>query len=178
MLTDLHRRKLTVLFHANDVNKDEFLEQEDFERITDLYAQPRGWQPGSPGYDSLHALFMGLWHALRAAAHPARSDRVTLDEMLASFDQLFQSGSDVIPQLSAAVFDTLDADSDGKIAVQEYRQMLATAFIDAHVADQTFPRLDADGDGYITREQLAQLMDEFFRSEDPNARGNWLWGPY
>ncbi len=178
MLTDLQKRKLAVLFHANDANRDGFLEQEDFERIADLYAQPRGWQPGSPGYDSLHATFLGIWQGLRESAHPARADRVTLDEMLASFDRLFESGSDVVAQWSDLVCSTLDADGDGKLGVAEYRQLLATASLDAHVADQTFPRLDLNSDGYITKEELNQLFDEFFLSDDPNAPGNWLWGPY
>ncbi len=178
MLTDLQKRKLAVLFHANDANRDGFLEQEDFERIADLYAQPRGWQPGSPGYDSLHATFLGIWQGLRESAHPARADRVTLDEMLASFDRLFQSDPDLVPRLSALAFDTLDADGDGKIFIDEYRQLLATALLDAPVADQTFPRLDLNSDGYLTREELNQLFAEFFLSDDPNAPGNWLWGPY
>ena len=37
---------------------------------------------------------------------------------------------------------------------------------------------DLDGDGYITHDELVRLFDEFYRSSDPDAPGNWLFGPW
>jgi Ca2+-binding EF-hand superfamily protein len=39
-------------------------------------------------------------------------------------------------------------------------------------------RLDLDGDGHITREEFDSLFMEFVGSEDEDALGNWLFGPY
>jgi hypothetical protein len=178
VLTDLQKRKLTALFNADDVNKDGFLQQDDFERIAELYAQTRGWQPGTPGSDALHATFRQIWNGLREFADRNRDDRVSRDEMLQSFDQMLRDHPELVQGWSDLVFTTLDADGDGEISPQEYRQLLATAQIDASVADELFPRLDTNGDGHISKEEFDKLFGDFFMSDDQNAPGNWLWGPF
>jgi Ca2+-binding EF-hand superfamily protein len=39
MLTELQKKKLTYYFHAFDVDKNGFLEESDFDRIVDAYAE-------------------------------------------------------------------------------------------------------------------------------------------
>ena len=69
-------------------------------------------------------------------------------------------------------------DGDGVIGKDEYRQYLTSSKIDPSVADETFAKLDTDGDGHLTRDEWEQLFLDFFLSDDPDAPGSWLWGPF
>lgn len=54
-----------------------------------------------------------------------------------------------------------------------------TAFhaTDAEAA-AAFRQLDRNRDGYLTTDELIKNAEEFFFSEDPEAPGNWLVGPF
>ncbi|MGI5488105.1 hypothetical protein [Microtetraspora malaysiensis] len=40
-----------------------------------------------------------------------------------------------------------------------------------------FERLDLDGNGSPSRQELHRANEQFFRSPDAQALGNWLFGP-
>ncbi len=40
-----------------------------------------------------------------------------------------------------------------------------------------FQRLDHDADGKLRQEEIRAAAVEYFTSEDPDADGNWLYGP-
>ena len=72
----------------------------------------------------------------------------------------------------------MDTDKDGKVSVPEYSAYLtAWGTTDAEIIEP-FRRLDRDGDGYLTADELRQNAEEFFFSDDPEAAGNWLVGPF
>jgi Ca2+-binding EF-hand superfamily protein len=48
---------------------------------------------------------------------------------------------------------------------------------EAEAAD-AFRRLDLDRDGYLSREEIFQNMKEYYFTDDPNAPGNWFFGPF
>ena len=41
-----------------------------------------------------------------------------------------------------------------------------------------FQKLDDEDKGYLTRQEFLEAVTEFHLSDDPDARGNWLFGPY
>ena len=75
-------------------------------------------------------------------------------------------------------FRLIDADGDGVIGPQEYRDLMASVFVDAASADQAFARLDTNGDGVISHDEFTQLYRDFFTSDDPDAPGSRFWGPF
>ena len=46
------------------------------------------------------------------------------------------------------------------------------------MADETFAKLDTDGDGHLSGDEWEQLFLDFFPSDDADAPGSWLWGPF
>jgi Ca2+-binding EF-hand superfamily protein len=169
------QRKTTALFRIFDANGDGYWERSDFEQFVERVAQERGLDPGSPEVEALSGVFMQLWESLRAADTDG-DDRVTLDEALAFQDQNFTP--EAVTGFAQVIFPVLDSDGDGAIGIDEYRSLLKSSSIDPAVADEIFPRLDADGDGQISRAEFEQLYQEYFLSDDADAPGSSLWGPF
>ena len=72
----------------------------------------------------------------------------------------------------------LDTNNDGKVSAPESAAYLTAWGATAAEIAEAFRQLDHNGDGYLTTDELRQNAEEFFFSDDPNARGNWLIGPY
>ena len=80
--------------------------------------------------------------------------------------------------IARAVFDILDADNDGVISKEEYLKFFRSFRGNVEDAEIAFQKLDDNDDGYLTRQSFLEAVTEFHLSDDPDARGNWLFGPY
>ncbi|HEX7277417.1 MAG TPA: EF-hand domain-containing protein [Acidimicrobiales bacterium] len=176
MLGSVIQRKTTALFKLFDMNGDGYWERSDFEQFVERLARAQGLEPGSEKLDAVSQVYMQIWDGLRAA--DADGDgRVTVEEALSYQEQTFTP--EVVTGFARVVFPTLDHDGDGAIGPEEYRQYLSTSpAFDTTAADETFRRLDTDGDGRITAAEFEQLYLEYFLSDDPDAPGSSLWGPF
>jgi Ca2+-binding EF-hand superfamily protein len=175
VLSSVVQRKTTALFRLFDANGDGYWQRSDFEQFVERLARERGLDPGSSEVQALSQVYMQLWESLRMADTDG-DDRVTLDEALAFQDQNFTP--EAVSAFAQAVFPVLDSDGDGSIGIDEYRSLLKASSIDPSVADETFPPLDADGDGRISRSEFEQLYQEYFLSDDADAPGSSIWGPF
>lgn len=72
-----------------------------------------------------------------------------------------------------------DADGDGVVNLQEYITMFSVAMPGTapENLEVAFHQLDADGDGVLNNAEVSQAVQEYYTSEDPNSRGNMLYGP-
>ena len=61
MLTDLQKRKLTVQFHQNDINKSGYIERADFEQFAKRICIALGIPEGSPSYEQVHTQTLAAW---------------------------------------------------------------------------------------------------------------------
>jgi hypothetical protein len=176
MPSDLIDRKLTHVVGLCDQNGDGVLEVADFETWVGRMAAIRGWEPGSDGHAGLDRLYLDTIRTL----HEVYGDngRVTVARLAEVLRSMSESGGSDFQAWGDGFFGLLDADGDGRIGPDEYRDFLAALLVDAPAADQAFAKLDLDGDGYISGEEFTQLYLEFFASEDPDAPGNWFWGPF
>ena len=181
MLTDLQTRKLTRRFKVSDSDHNGVLERVDFERIADVAADLRGWKPGSPEHKRLQANLIGWWSGMQPVADVDKSNQITLQEWLDYNDRLIHDAA-LYQQTSGAVIEfdlqVYDLDGDGTLNLGDYTAFFKSLGLSAAAAAEVFPKLDRNGDGFISRPELLQLVDEFFKSDDPQAPGNWMLGPY
>lgn len=175
MLGPVRRRKTTALFNLFDYDGDGFWEREDFDIFVERLADARGLAPDTPALRSLAGAYLQVWHAL-AAADADGDGKVTLDEALAYQEANFTP--EAVIGFARVTFPVLDADGDGVIGKDEYGQYLAASRIDPSVAGDAFARLDTDGDGRLTSHEWEQLYLDYFLSEDPDAPGSGLFGPF
>jgi hypothetical protein len=106
--------------------------------------------PGSADHARLTSIMMGWWVTLLAASDLDRDNKVTLDEVLLTVDQL-GGMSDAVTGTAEAMFEAID---------------------------EIFPLLDLDGDGYLSGDEFTQLWTQFWVGDDPDAPGTWVFGRF
>ncbi|WP_416968172.1 EF-hand domain-containing protein [Streptomyces sp. 4F14] len=75
-------------------------------------------------------------------------------------------------------FTLADRDGDDLLSETEFSRLYHGAFgLPRTVTRQAFAHLDTDGSGFLTREQYQQRVIEYLCLDDPDAPGNWLFGP-
>ncbi|HXE71265.1 MAG TPA: EF-hand domain-containing protein [Candidatus Nitrosotenuis sp.] len=188
MLTPLQRRKLSRKFALLDTDHDGRLRQGDLQRVQAYLASMRSLDAGSPEGTRLVELFSSYWKALERSCDRDWDGTVTLEEWLHYHDLALWREAEALATSShyhgtlegaaGFLFELLDADGDGRITRQEYRQFLSACGLDAHEAAECFMRLDLDGDGYLSRDEMLTLVDEFYFSQNEDAPGNWLFGAH
>jgi Ca2+-binding EF-hand superfamily protein len=178
MLTDVQKKKLTHQFSVIDSDRNGRIEWADYQRIVDKIAATRDYEPGSEPYETLLGQYRYGWEQ----AQPFVEDGgLTADKWLAYSDALFSSPGiydTLVRPTAGMIFDTFDADGDGKVSVAEWRDFFRCYAVDPAEADQCFPKYDLNGDGYVSRSELVDLVGQFYLSSDPDAPGNLLFGRY
>lgn len=180
MLTELQKRKVTHQFHAYDSDRTGYIERGDYERSIEHVAKSFGYVPGTPEHDELRRYFLELWENIAKLADGDEDGRVSLDEYIASHDSLLADRETFLAGMAVVVdrfFVIGDRDRDGHIVESEYAMHVAPFGVSAEEARGSFERLDRDGDGKISRDEMLKNLEEFYFSDDPDARGNWVLGP-
>lgn len=179
MLSDLQKRKVSRLFQIFDANGDGYIEPSDAERIAKRFASIRGWSEESDEYEELKQLYQEGIEAIDPFLDD--DERADLDAYIRFHDQILNipgAYQQAIGQLADFIFHVLDADSDGRIGVDEVRQFYQAYAIDEDLASEAFAKLDVDGDGFLSHDEIKDAVSQFYLSSDPDARGNWLLGTF
>ncbi len=174
-ISELRRRKFVALFHRLDVNANGVLERDDVLAMAEKFVARAGWAVDSAQARGMRKLF-GVWWTVIAAAADANADGViTPDEWAIGAGSMDR---EAFVSTGEMVFDAFDRSGDGRISPAEYRAFLSLYGVDAGQADAIFARIDLDGDGHVTRAEFDSLFGDWGVSDDEDAPGNWLMGPY
>jgi len=181
MLSELQQRKFRAYFNLLDNDGDGYLERSDFVAISDNFARHAGLSAGSDGYNAVHAAWLASWEHVKEVCEVDHDGRIRSDQWLATLERTISDeeryGRYVTP-VAEGMFQLLDTDGDGAVGREEYRHFFASMRGEEKYADEAFDRLDADGDGHLSRQEVMTAVREFHTSSNPEARGNWLFGPF
>ena len=187
MLSELQKRKLTVVFNTYDTDGNGVLEEQDFVQRVAKVVAPRNAEPGSPTYDWAYNKWMKEWGRLQRLADVNQDNKVSLDEWFAFHERELQLERPQLPYwrnpeedgltFTEFIFDIVDLDDNGKISWKEYSLFLHAYGIDWDLHQEIFQKLDLNGDGVLSKDEWVVLLNQFF-GDDPDAPGNWHLGPY
>ncbi|AOY84314.1 MAG: hypothetical protein F6K63_22160 [Moorea sp. SIO1G6] len=180
MLTELQTKKWTRLFHVYDANGNNVVEENDFEVIFQNVAEARNLTPGSPSYEQLHAKLIEDWEHLQKDADKNNDGKVELAEWLEHGDHRINSPDmyQTVIDLANQIFELLDLNGNGVITLEEYKTFYKSWRLPEELAPEIFPKLDLSGNGSISKDEFVELVRQFHHSDDPDAPGNFLFGPY
>lgn len=146
-------------------------------RITSAF----GVAPDSVKGRALADGFEVFWNALLAALDLDGDRRISPDEyrtgMVGAFGEADGDFDHGLRPVVVAIIDVADTDDSGILERAEF-QRLQQAIGNPQVhAAEAFTRLDRNGSGTLSRDELVEAARDFHTGTDPDARGNWLFGP-
>ena len=201
-LSELQKRKLKKLFDLYDIDGSGFITQADYQKMAQSQAELQGYQPGSLEYNIISSQFRTLWNDLQKEIDFNNDGQITLEEFLEHKDKQlnFNEGyrplwleradtataqsyersydQDVIAKLTNLIFERVDVDGSGEISGSEYKNGFLAHLSDESLKDEVFTKLDLNGDGHLSKQEVLKLVHDYFYSDDPEAPGNWILGPY
>jgi len=180
-MTELQKAKQVHFFTVLDVDDDGLLEKQDFIDVADRIAEMREYEDGSARHSAVRKEILRMWTNARALSGAEEKAQITLDDWLAHEEKVLDSNVLVhsyVQGIAQAIFDMLDADNDGVISEKEYLQFYRAFRGEEREGSRAFQKLDENGDGHLARDEFLEAVTQFHLSDDPDARGNWLFGPY
>ncbi|MGI8329138.1 EF-hand domain-containing protein [Actinomadura scrupuli] len=171
-------RKLERAFAQLDVDGDGRIERDDVlclgSRLLVGLGEPPTTTKGRRVLDHLDA----FWNAL--VQETGSGGKISAAEFHAGMTAAFIDGDrfeQVFRPAAQAVAALCDTDGDGSIGPGGFRAMQQAFGTSAEDADAAFERLDRDGSQTLTVDELVEAAREFYTGDDPEAAGNWLFGP-
>jgi len=179
VLSDLQTKKLTRYFQVYDIDDDGRIESSDFARIVENVGVLHG--SDRAGSDPVRQAYRALWERLREGADSDGDQGVDLDEWLGYWqlaledDERFESE---VLAITDRLFSVFDLDEDNGIGRNEFADFYGIFGLSVDLASTVFDTLDADGKGMLTRAGLDGIARQFFRGDDVEEPGSFLFGPY
>ncbi len=181
MLTELQEKKLTHYFNILDYNRNGFIEKDDFLGIGENLAILWQLKPGTAKYDSIINGSARPWRGLEESMKKGNVSKASLRDWLRFADKYIVNGSEdqynkYIKSVVTGLFGFFDQNSDNQLSLKEYIDIFMAFRIEVRYSAKAFVKLDIDKDGMISQQELFKAVKDFFKSNDENSKGNWLFG--
>ena len=180
MLTELQINKLEKFFYILDYNRNGVIEKDDFLGIAENLCILRNIKEGEEQYSRIMHKFEEGWNRFNLFVNH-NEGRANWDHWLHFAEEVIVNGDEAIvnkyvEDFTGEIFDTFDADKDGYIDLDEYIELFVGYRIEVRYSAKSFRKLDLNKDNLISRGELIKAVKEYFRSDDQDAPGNWLFG--
>lgn len=181
MMTPLQKQKVSHYFNVLDFDKNGVLERDDFINIGENLCVLWGFREGTEEYNACIQRCEGTWQDFCDFMEKPYDSTASLAEWLEFADKVIVNGDEElyerhINKLAKEIIGFFDTNQDGYISLNEYVDLFMAYRIEIRYSAKAFTKLDLDHDDYISADELLSAIREFFRSDDENAKGNWLFG--
>ncbi|MFG2640363.1 EF-hand domain-containing protein [Streptomyces sp. NPDC048370] len=174
-MTAVQERKLQRHFELLDLDQNGFIEQADLAEFAGRINDAAGARDSREGM-ALIAEADRVWQALQKALDTDGDQRISREEFISAGD-IDHVMNEAI-KLGKMSFDVVDSDHDGRISLDEWIRMDQKLGVARPESTKGFQQLDMDGDGFVTKSEYAKGVEDFYRSDDPQAPGNWAFGAF
>lgn len=181
MLTPFQRRKLTRYFNIFDADGNGSFEKTDLDLVVSRLAAIRAIPKGTEGYEAIEAGINLIWDFCREFGVSKNAHSVSLEDWLAHEDYILareEYRENYMRKITRDVFDLVDEDNNGLINMYDYKKIMSAYGVPEGLPEWSFIHLDSNGDGVISKEEFVTLVEQFNLSDDRDAPGNYLFGPF
>lgn len=181
MLTKFQEKKLTHYFNILDYDRNGYIEESDFLEIAENLATLWDLDYDSDEYYEAIEVFRQYWKEFVSFVKPVKKDKSSLMEWLYFADEVIVNGSNevydkYVNKIMSELINNFDTNRDGKLSLYEYLDFFCAYRIEARYSAKSFDKLDLDHDGFISTSELLAGVKEFYRSDNVESKGNWLFG--
>ena len=181
MLTEFQTQKMKHFFKVLDFDKNGTIEEEDFVAIGENLCIFWGFYDGSDEYNRYMQHCRDSWKAFNSSVNN-HGERANPQHWLEFAERAIvnvpeEAFNEYLSAVVGEIFDSFDKNNDGYISVEEYVDIFVAYRIEVRFSARAFRKLDLNKDDILGREELISAVTEFFRSDDPDDPGNWLFGP-
>ena len=168
-------KRVGELFHVSDVNKNGYLQLEDYEIvITNLTRLTNNERPAL--IEKAREVVLEMTDSLGLKKGVKLNKEQYLDAMAAmgveQGAKVKQGEASITTKLNNAVFDVVDVNRDGTVSLSEYKLVFKAFNIDEASAAEGYAVLDRNKDGKVSRQEFNDTETNFWWSlDDPKSKG-------
>lgn len=174
MPSALRQEKISKQFRLLDTNGKGRISSADHTAVASRFCAAFGIDLDSRLGKDIHARYADLYTQL------CGGEGEVTEEQFAEHVTKRLSAADIAAvyrPLVQAVIVARKASGDGELSRAEFRRWLVLWGLSEDDADEAFLHLDLDGSARLSVEEVLEALEEFYGSDDPYARGNWMFGP-
>jgi Ca2+-binding EF-hand superfamily protein len=178
--TALLRRKLERSFHRLDTDGNGFAERADLQDVGARLMRGFDQSPTSPKGRAVAARLDAVWAEMAAYADTDRDGRLSSADYHHGITRAFIDGpafDPVFRPAAVALTELCDPDGDGRVTREEFEVLQRAFSTPPDEVAAAFERMDTDGDGALSTAELVAAIRDYYVGTDPEAPGNWLFGP-
>jgi len=181
MLQELQIRKLEHLFRIIDFDHNGLLQKSDFQSIADNVAIFTGIIEDDDHDNLLREEGNMIWGFIQAYFQQPNLQNIDSKQWIEFMENFFFGADDeVLDQNITFIVNRLqsvfDKNKDQLISRLEFMSIFVSFRVEVRFANQCFKAMDLNGDGFISTDELVHAAMDFFKSNDPDALGNKLFG--
>ncbi len=179
MLSEVQRQKLPNVFGMYDIDQNGYIDLDDFDLLCQKVMANKQLPMSSPEATTLREKFAKRFGHMQQFADPGNPDRITIDQWLAYITETMddpQAYDAEITGTASFIFSLFDTNRDDTLSLGEFHQYFQSLGLDDTCAAELYTRLGLNDDATVSKDQYLVLLDQFFKSEDPSAPGNILFG--
>ncbi|MFT6865340.1 MAG: Ca2+-binding EF-hand superfamily protein [Cyclobacteriaceae bacterium] len=181
MLTEFQTQKMIHFYSMLDYTKNGKLTVEDFLAIAENLCVLWKYREGTEEYNEIIAKCKKNWRDLTRIMPNLMVEEITRKDWLQFVDQFLVNGEDsqyemYVENFVNEIFDYFDTNKDGLISIEEFVDIFMAYHIEIRYSAKSFTKLDLNGDETLSREELLIAVRQYFRSDNKEDKGNWLFG--
>lgn len=179
-ISEFRQKKLLYVFHVFfDVDRSGTIEQNDFELALEKIGRMRGYSKTDQKYLDTQKTLLTIWEGLKATADKDGDGQISTQEWLNVWEEFSAAPDkplDWQTQYQNFIFDLQDTSGDGTIDEGEFVSVCSGYGISDADGKESFDKFSDNNKVEVNRTEFANLWKQFFTSDDPNVRGNFIFG--